>query len=55
MNQNQTEMEAAMLTNDLQTLWKQMSPEQRARIIAILVEMLLRQWKQETEVHHDPA
>jgi predicted Fe-S protein YdhL (DUF1289 family) len=44
-----------MLTIDLQTLWTQMSPEQRARIIAILVEMLLRQWKQETEVQHDPA
>jgi hypothetical protein len=44
-----------MLTNDLQTLWTQMSPEQRARIIAILVEMLLRQWSQETERRHDPA
>jgi predicted Fe-S protein YdhL (DUF1289 family) len=44
-----------MLTNNLQTLWAQMSPEQRARIIAILVEMLLRQWRQETEAQHDPA
>lgn len=44
-----------MLTIDLQTLWTQMSPEQRARIIAILVEMLLRQWSQEMEVEHDPA
>ncbi|MFO7622727.1 MAG: hypothetical protein R6V73_00105 [Anaerolineales bacterium] len=55
MNQNQTEMEAAMVTNDLPTLWTQMSPEQRTRIIAILVEMLLRQWKQEREAQHDPA
>jgi hypothetical protein len=44
-----------MLTNDLQTLWTQMSPEQRTRIIAILVEMLLRQWSQETEAEHDSA
>ena len=44
-----------MLTNDLQTLWTQMSPAQRARIIAILVEMLLRRWSQETEALHDPA
>jgi predicted Fe-S protein YdhL (DUF1289 family) len=55
MKQNQTEMEAAMVTNDLQTLWTQMSPEQRARILAILVEMLLRQWSQEREAQHDPA
>jgi hypothetical protein len=46
-------MEAAMVTNNLQTLWTQMSPEQRARIIAILVEMLLRQWSQEREAEHD--
>jgi hypothetical protein len=44
-----------MLTNNLQTLWDQMSPEQQARIIAILVEMLLRQWNQEMEAQHDPA
>jgi hypothetical protein len=44
-----------MLTNSLQTLWDQMSPEQRARIIAILVEMLLRQWRQGTEAQHDRA
>jgi hypothetical protein len=55
MNQNQTGVEVAMLTNDLQTLWDQMSPEQRARIIAILVEILLHQWNQETEAQHDPA
>ena len=36
-------------------LGSQMSPEQQARIIAILVEMLLRQWNEETEVRHDPA
>lgn len=44
-----------MLTQDLQTLWEQMSPEQQARIMAILVEMLLRLWNQETEAQHDPA
>ena len=44
-----------MPTNDLQTLWKQMSPEQRARIIAILVQMLLRQWTQQREVPHEPT
>ncbi len=54
-NQNRTGEELAMLTNRLQTLWDQMSPEQRARIIAILVEMLLRQWRQGTEAQHDRA
>jgi len=44
-----------MLTNDLQTLWDQMSPEQQARIIAILVEMLLRQWNQKMEGQHESA
>ncbi len=44
-----------MLTNQLQTLWEQMSPEQRARIIAILVQMLLRQWIQEIEARHESA
>jgi predicted Fe-S protein YdhL (DUF1289 family) len=55
MNQNQTGVEVAMLTNNLQTLWNQMSPEQQARIIAILVEMLLRQWDREMEAQHDPG
>jgi predicted Fe-S protein YdhL (DUF1289 family) len=44
-----------MLTKDLKALWDQMSPDQRARIIAILVEMLLRRWNQETEVHNERA
>lgn len=44
-----------MLTNQLQTLWERMSPEQRARIIAILVQMLLRQWIQEIEAQHEPG
>jgi hypothetical protein len=44
-----------MLTEDLQTLWNQMSPEQRARILAILVEMLLRLWNQEAEAQHERA
>jgi hypothetical protein len=44
-----------MLTNQLQTLWEQMNPEQRARIIAILVQMLLRQWIQEIEAQHEPG
>ena len=42
-------------TKDLSTLWNQLSPEQRARIIALLVQMLLRQWTQETEKQHEPA
>jgi len=54
MNQNSIEVEVAMLTDDLKTLWEQMSPEQQARIIAILVEMLVRQWRQETEAQHEP-
>jgi hypothetical protein len=40
----------------------QLSPEQRARVIAILVQMLLRQWSQRGEekehdatVHENPA
>ena len=44
-----------MSTNDLQNLWNQLSLEQRDRIIAILVQMLLRQWTQEMEAHHEPT
>ena len=44
-----------MSTNDLQNLWNQLSLEQRDRIIAILVQMLLRQWTQETEAQHESA
>jgi predicted Fe-S protein YdhL (DUF1289 family) len=44
-----------MLTDNLLTLWNQMNPEQQARIIAILVEMLLRQRSQEMEAQHDRA
>ena len=44
-----------MSTKDLPTLWDQLSPEQQARIIALLVQMLLRQWSQETEMQHEPA
>lgn len=44
-----------MSTNDLPTLWNQLSLEQRDRIIAILVQMLLRQWTQETEAQHESA
>jgi hypothetical protein len=42
-----------MATLDLRTLWTQMSPALRARILAILVEMLLRRWRQEMEAQHD--
>jgi hypothetical protein len=38
-----------------QTLWDQLSPELRARIIAILVQMLLHRWVQEMEAHHDAS
>lgn len=44
-----------MSTNDLPALWNQLSPEQQARIIALLVQMLLRQWSQETEIQHEPT
>jgi hypothetical protein len=44
-----------MPTSSLQTLWEQMSPEQRARIIAILVQMLLRHWMQQREAQHEPT
>ena len=29
--------------------WTQLSPEQRARVIALLVQMILRQWSQQSE------
>ncbi|HLA97413.1 MAG TPA: hypothetical protein VJL34_03085 [Anaerolineales bacterium] len=35
------------------TLWEQMSHEQRARIIAILVQMLLHLLSQSAEAGHD--
>ncbi len=35
------------------TLWDQLSPEQRARIIAILVQMLLHLLSQITEAEHE--
>jgi hypothetical protein len=44
-----------MSTIDLRNLWAQMSPAQRAKLMAILVEMLLRRWSQATEAQHDPA
>ena len=38
------------------TLWDRLSPEQRMRIIAILVRMLLHTLLQQpVEVAHDPA
>ena len=44
-----------MITDNRQTLWDQMSPEQRTRILAILVQMLLRKWIQEIEAQHESA
>jgi len=38
-----------------QILWDQMGPELRARIIAILVQMLLHRWIQEKEANHDAS
>ena len=39
-----------------QILWEQMSAAQRARIIAILVQMVLHQWmQQQREARHDPT
>ena len=43
------------MQNPTQTLWEQLTPEQRARIIAILVQMLLHLASQPTEVSHDPG
>jgi hypothetical protein len=37
------------------TLWQLLSPEQQARIIAILVQILLRHLVAPAEVAHDPA
>jgi uncharacterized membrane protein YhfC len=42
------------MSNAQPMLWEQLSPEQRARIIAILVQMLLQLWIQQ-EVQHDPS
>ena len=38
-----------------QTLWDQVTPELRARIIAILVQMLLHYWMQEMEADNDAS
>lgn len=38
-----------------QNLWDRMSPELRARIIAILVQMLLHYWMQEMEADNDAS
>jgi hypothetical protein len=38
-----------------QTLWEQLSPEQQARIIAVLVEMLLRHLARPVEAAHDAS
>lgn len=38
-----------------QTLWNQVTPELRARIIAILVQMLLDYWMQEMEADNDAS
>ena len=50
---NVTSQEAIMLTIET-TLWDQLSTEQRARIIAILVRMLLHLLTRQGEVAHDP-
>ncbi len=49
---NVTSQEAIMLTIEA-TLWDQLSAEQRARIIAILVRMLLHLLTRQVEVAHD--
>lgn len=33
----------------VQFTWTQLTPEERARVIAILVQMILRQWSQREE------
>ena len=50
---NVTSQEAIMLTIE-STLWDQLNAEQRARIIAILVRMLLHLLTRQVEVAHDP-
>jgi hypothetical protein len=42
------------MQNPAPTLWDQLTPEQRARIIAILVQMLLHLVSQPMETSHDP-
>lgn len=37
------------------TLWQQLSHEQQARIIALLVQILLHHLRPQPEVTHDPA
>lgn len=37
------------------TLWQQLSHEQQVRIIALLVQILLRHLRSVSEVTHDPA
>jgi hypothetical protein len=49
---NVTSQEAIMLTIE-STLWDQLSAEQRTRIIAILVRMLLHLLSRQAEVAHD--
>ena len=43
------------MQNPTLTLWEQLTPEQRARIIAILVQMLLHLVNQPMEAGHDPG
>jgi len=44
-----------VMQNPTLTLWEQLTPEQRARIIAILVQMLLHLVNQPMEAGHDPG
>jgi len=43
------------MQNPAPTLWDQLTPAQRPRIIAILVQILLYLASQPTEASHDPG
>jgi|GEM_PF-2835414 len=43
------------MTTTEPTLWQQLSREQQARIIALLVQILLHHLSPQPEVAHDPA
>jgi hypothetical protein len=43
------------MSNPEPILWEQLSAEERTRILAILVQMLLHIWTASVEGEHEPA
>ncbi len=41
------------MESPMRLTWTQLSPEQRARVIALLVQMILRQWNQQSQEKPD--